>query len=296
MELKWLDDYMALVETGTFSAAAERRHVSQPAFSRRIQALEEWLGVELIDRARKPLRFTPVAAGNEAAFRSLVARIYEFRAQLKSDSLDSAGITIATQHTLAAAYLPEFLAQLHHFRPEQTFRILSENRADSVDMLMRGQAQILLVYEAGSSAVLVPPQMATRHRLGQDELVPVAVPALCDTLAAAEPGAAIPMLCYPPDSFFGQAVRVAALAELMRRRPVVVRCVSAFAFSLREMALVGQGAAWLPRALVAQDLAQGRLRALPELGPSVPLGIVVYFGRLAGEAVDRLAAQFDRQR
>ena len=36
MELKWLDDYMALIEAGSFSAAAERRHVSQPAFSRRI--------------------------------------------------------------------------------------------------------------------------------------------------------------------------------------------------------------------------------------------------------------------
>mgnify|MGYP001024943323 CR=1 FL=1 len=82
MELKWLDDYIALIETGTFSAAAERRHVSQPAFSRRIQMLEEWLGVTLIDRSRKPLQFTPVAADNQAAFRNLVARIYEFRAAL----------------------------------------------------------------------------------------------------------------------------------------------------------------------------------------------------------------------
>ena len=49
MELKWLDDYLALIETGSFSAAAEKRHVSQPAFSRRIQQLEEWLGVTLSD-------------------------------------------------------------------------------------------------------------------------------------------------------------------------------------------------------------------------------------------------------
>jgi LysR family transcriptional regulator, hypochlorite-specific transcription factor HypT len=43
MELKWLDDYLALIETGSFSAAAEKRHVSQPAFSRRIQMLESGL-------------------------------------------------------------------------------------------------------------------------------------------------------------------------------------------------------------------------------------------------------------
>jgi DNA-binding transcriptional LysR family regulator len=44
---------LALIEAGSFSAAAEKRHVSQPAFSRRTQLFEEWLGVELIDRSRK---------------------------------------------------------------------------------------------------------------------------------------------------------------------------------------------------------------------------------------------------
>ncbi len=88
MELKWLDDYMALIETGSFSAAAARRHVSQPAFSRRIQMLEDWLGVTLIDRTRKPLQLTPVARDNQLEFRQLVARIYEFRSILKSEPLD----------------------------------------------------------------------------------------------------------------------------------------------------------------------------------------------------------------
>ena len=111
MELKWLDDYIALIDTGSFSAAAQRRHVSQPAFSRRIQMLEAWLGVTLIDRSRKPLRLTQVAAEHQAAFRSLVARVYEFRALLNSAALDSAVITIAAQHTLAAAYLPAVLAR-----------------------------------------------------------------------------------------------------------------------------------------------------------------------------------------
>ena len=65
MELKWLDDYIALIETGCFSAAAARRHVSQPAFSRRIQMLEDWLGVTLIDRTRKPLQFTPLSSDSD---------------------------------------------------------------------------------------------------------------------------------------------------------------------------------------------------------------------------------------
>ncbi len=296
MELKWLDDYIALIETGSFSAAAARRHVSQPAFSRRIQMLEAWLGVTLIDRTRKPLQFTPVAEESQAAFRNLVARIYEFRAVLKSEALDSAGITIAAQHTLAAAYVPDFLARLQRLDPEQSYRIRSENRTDSVAMLMRGQAEILITYETAQTRCGIPAPMARREVLGADELVLVASPALHASLTRLREGDPVPMLCFPPESFFGQVVRAEALPELMRRQPVVVRCVSEFAMGLRELALIGQGAAWLPASLITDDLRRGRLRLLPTLGRSVPMDIVVYIATLGGDQGAGLAAQFEALR
>lgn len=296
MELKWLDDYIALIETGSFSAAAARRHVSQPAFSRRIQLLEAWLGVTLIDRARKPLQFTAVAKDNQLAFRNLVARIYEFRAVLKSESLDSAGITIAAQHTLAASYVPGFLARLRQGDAEQSFRIRSENRADSVAMLMRGEAEVLVTYDTPQSPCNVPPQLALRHVLGHDDLMLVACPTLHKRLARVAPGARVPMLCFPPDSFFGQAVRAQALPELMRRQQVVVRCVSEFAMGLRELALIGQGAAWLPASLIQADLERGTLLPLARLGQPVRMDIVVFFALLAGDKGDSLLRSFERLR
>jgi LysR family transcriptional regulator, hypochlorite-specific transcription factor HypT len=283
LELKWLDDYIALIETGSFSAAAARRHVSQPAFSRRIQMLEEWLGVQLIDRARKPLQFTPVAKDNQLEFRQLVARIYEFRAILKSESLDSVGITIAAQHTLAASYVPGFLVRLQDLGGEQNFRIRSENRSDSVSMLMRGEAEILITYDTQQSPCNISAQVAQRHVLGQDELKLVASPQLHKTLSSVTSGDRVPMLCYPPDSFFGQAVRAEALPDLMRRQQVIVRCVSEFAMGLRELALIGQGVAWLPASLIQDDLARGRLLSLDQLGQSVPLEIAAFFAILTGE-------------
>ena len=51
MNLSWLEDFQALAESGNFSRAAEQRHMTQPAFSRRVRALEEWLGVALFDRS-----------------------------------------------------------------------------------------------------------------------------------------------------------------------------------------------------------------------------------------------------
>jgi LysR family transcriptional regulator, hypochlorite-specific transcription factor HypT len=292
LELKWLDDYIALIETGSFSAAAARRHVSQPAFSRRIQMLEEWLGVQLIDRARKPLQFTPVAKDNQLEFRQLVARIYEFRAILKSESLDSVGITIAAQHTLAASYVPGFLVRLQDLGGEQNFRIRSENRSDSVSMLMRGEAEILITYDTQQSPCNIPAQLAQRHVLGQDELTLVASPQLHKTLSKVPSGDRVPMLCYPPDSFFGQAVRAEALPDLMRRQQVIVRCVSEFAMGLRELALISQGAAWLPASSIQDDLARGRLLSLDQLGQSVPLEIAAFFAILTGERGEFLQRGF----
>lgn len=293
MELKWLDDYIALIESGSFSAAAERRHVSQPAFSRRIQMLEDWLGVTLIDRTRKPLQFTPVAKDNQLAFRSLVARIYEFRAVLKSESLDSAGITIAAQHTLAAAYVPAFLERLRQLGPDQNFRLRSENRADGLALLLRGEAEILVVYDTPQAPCNVPEQLARRHVLGKDDLILVASPALHKQLRRVAEGGRVPMLCFPPDSFFGQAVRADAMPELMRRHQVVVRCISEFAMGLRELALVGQGAAWLPASLIKEDLARRRLLPLGRLGHAVPMDIVVYVALLPGTMGESLQRSFE---
>ena len=58
MELKWLEDFLSLAETRSFSRSAEERRVTQPAFSRRIRSLEVWLGTVLLDRSTYPITLT----------------------------------------------------------------------------------------------------------------------------------------------------------------------------------------------------------------------------------------------
>ncbi len=58
MELKWLEDFLCLAKSTSFSAAAEERNITQSAFSRRIKALEEWLGAPLIDRSSYRVNIT----------------------------------------------------------------------------------------------------------------------------------------------------------------------------------------------------------------------------------------------
>ena len=59
VETKWLEDFVSLAETRSFSRSAQLRHVTQPAFSQRIQALEAWAGIDLVDRSSYPTRLTP---------------------------------------------------------------------------------------------------------------------------------------------------------------------------------------------------------------------------------------------
>ena len=61
LDLEWLEDFLALAESGNFSRAAQARSIAQPAFSRHIRSLEEWVGVDLFDRSAHPTALT--AAG-----------------------------------------------------------------------------------------------------------------------------------------------------------------------------------------------------------------------------------------
>ncbi|MGB7196189.1 MAG: LysR family transcriptional regulator [Collimonas pratensis] len=58
-----IEAFVAVVETGSIIAAAARLHLTQPGISRRVQSLEERLGVALLERQSKPLK--PTAAGKE---------------------------------------------------------------------------------------------------------------------------------------------------------------------------------------------------------------------------------------
>ena len=68
MELKWLEDFVSLANSHSFSKSAEERGVTQPAFCRRIRALESWLGTSLVDRSTYPTTLTrPGLAFRETA-------------------------------------------------------------------------------------------------------------------------------------------------------------------------------------------------------------------------------------
>lgn len=75
LELKWLEDFIALAGTRSFSQAAEKRFVTQPAFSRRIRSLEDALGLTLVNRQRTPVELTEAGQLFLVTARSVVEQL-----------------------------------------------------------------------------------------------------------------------------------------------------------------------------------------------------------------------------
>ena len=79
VDQKLLEDFLSLCRHRSFSHAAQERNVTQPAFSRRIRALEEWLGVVLFDRTALPVRLTAQGEQFLPVARDIVDRMAEAR-------------------------------------------------------------------------------------------------------------------------------------------------------------------------------------------------------------------------
>ncbi|SFV11098.1 LysR family transcriptional regulator [Pseudoduganella namucuonensis] len=79
MDTKWVEDFICLADTRSFSRSASARHSSQSAFSRRIQSLETWLGTELVDRSSMPPTLTPAGRHFHGIAINLVKQLNQFR-------------------------------------------------------------------------------------------------------------------------------------------------------------------------------------------------------------------------
>src|SRR5215212_4911433 len=112
MELKWIEDFLSLTETRSFSRSAEARHVTQSAFSRRIRSLEVWLGTDLFDRSAYPITLTSEGRQfretAEEVVRLLSLSRAEFRRRSERSSLPLVRITAL--HSLCLSFLPHWLA------------------------------------------------------------------------------------------------------------------------------------------------------------------------------------------
>jgi LysR family transcriptional regulator, hypochlorite-specific transcription factor HypT len=276
----WLEDFLSLAETGNFSRSAEDRHSSQPAFSRRIRALEEWIGTPLVDRATQPAQLTEVGVWFKGIAEELVARAARLPGEAKQVA-EAASVTlrIASTHALSFTFLPRWLRSLESVVTLGRVELNSDVLARCEALMQEGKVHFVLAHAHPRMHGSLESELYLSTQVGTDQLVPVSKPdgsgQPMHRLERAASGGSVPVLEYTEASGMGRIAR-AVLGRKLEELPHQAVFTAHLASVLRSMALDGRGIAWLPRTLVDDDLEAGRLVPAAEARWIIDLEIRLY--------------------
>lgn len=298
METKWLEDFVSLAETRSFSRSAQLRHVTQPAFSRRIQALEAWAGTDLVDRSSYPTRLTPAGKTLYDQSLEMLQGLHNTRAMLRAHTSSGKDVVaFAVPHTLAFTFFPAWVSELHaQFGPFKS-RLIALNVHDAVMRLVEGGCDLLIAYHHPSQPIQLDAERYEMVSLGQEALAPYAKPDAQGQPLYRLPGAAqtpLPYLGYAAGAYLGH------LTDLILKQsgiPIHLDRVyeTDMAEGLKAMALEGHGVAFLPSSAVRKELAAGKLVGAAPAELREPLQMVMdvraYRERPVGKDVPQGTAQ-----
>jgi len=271
MRLEWLEDIVAVIETGSFNAAAQRRFVTQPAFSRRIQAIEEYVGTELFDRHRKPVRLKPTVARHQEDIRHLVTQMKDLLYELRREGREAHNrIMIASQHSLTATRVPAIIELLSQ-RLDVRVRLRSANREECLALLMTKQVDLLINYQSAAEAAADAGDFLERACLGVEDLIPVYPSARLGPLEDSYRRGDLPVIAYPSDVFLGRIFNGEILLQIPRGEFMLRRVETALTLAALQFAIKGIGVAWVPESLARDAISRGLLCDLRGMLPSATL-------------------------
>ena len=211
MELKWLEDYVAVAEMRHFARAAETRLITQSALSRRIRSLEGWVGTELIDRTAHPIGLTTAGEDFLLRARQIIDAAYDARTEATRFARPaSTGVTLACLHTLALFFLPKLVSAIQRQNVRFEASIIAETRTvdEYVEGLKAGLSDIFICFADTAVDQSLPMGDFDRHVVGNDSIAPFCHEGLQDLLSArvAEGGDMIPYVQYGGTSFLSRLV------------------------------------------------------------------------------------------
>lgn len=270
VRLDWIEDIVAVLDAGSISGGAARRNVSQPAFSRRLRAAEEALGVALFDRGARPATARPGVAELGPRLRAAAREIRQLRVELRlAAGQEAAGLVLAAQHSLTTSMAAGLVERLDRLDLPGGVRLRSANRDECVRMLLAGLADIALLHRLPGEPVADRAAEAEIADFAADVLLPVATDGEAARLEAGE----LRLIAYPGEVFLGRvfaAVVAPALPEGLRLR---VRAETALTPAALRLTLEGAGVAWLPRFIAREAVSAGRLRDLSDRLPTAELRV-----------------------
>ena len=263
MDERRLRYFLAVVDEGGVTRAADRLHVAQPSLSQALRALESELGVELFHRVGRGLRLSPAGEALLGPARQILRSIEEARGAMAGvRELETGTIEIAALATLAVDPMATLIGAFRERHPRIQVRVIEPESADGVRALVSDGS-----CELGAAHLPLTGDQLTAHTLGVQELLFVLPP---DTNVGVERPlgardlAQTPLVVSPP----GTSTRMLleqALAAVGVTAQIAVQTAAREA--IVPLVLAGAGAALLPTAQAREAQRRGAVvrRARPAI-------------------------------
>lgn len=263
VDIRYLSDFLELARLGNFSSAARRRNISQPALTRRIQHLEEWVGGLLVDRSSSPARLTGRGEEFEKIVVEAVSNLEQFRRKMRRDDLRATPLRFISLYSLTSTFLPRWLGPVSSPWVPPALEISFGSYSHCFEALHQRTADVALLYFTETVPDLRFSGLS-RLAIGDEKFVPVMSREYARTLEGWRSGAEGPgpaMIELRRDIYVGKALASAvdrARERFERSTAVVAPRVDL----IRGLVEAGHGIGWLPLNSVREELSRGQLRAV----------------------------------
>lgn len=284
MQIRSLKVYCDIVQLRSFSKAAEENGVSQSSASQLVHQLEERLGVQLIDRSKRPFTLTPEGSKYYDGCTKLVRRYEDLEHEVRTLHEDVASrLSIASIYSIGLAHMSQFQREFLAKHPKAHIRLDYLHPDDVYDAVESEQSDLGIVSFPERS-----------RRLGvipwRDESLVLAVapshPLSGLSSAPAEALADHEMIAFQR----GLKIRDAIDRELAKQRVETrVACEFDNIETIKLAVTIGDGFALLPEPTLAREVAAGTLLKIPLAGfeLSRPLGILHRREEQLGQTAER---------
>lgn len=281
MQLESLKMFCDVVETGSFSRAAQLNHVTQSAVSQQIRALENRYEQKLLSRSARQVTPTPAGERLFRGCKEILARFAEVEQEIREQSAEVHGTTtVSTIYSVGLHELRNVQKQLLKTHPKVNMR-LNYRRNDQVyDDVILGAAEIgIVAYPQPRAGVDI-------HPFRDDKLAVVCAP---NHPFASKAKVSITALSGVPFiAFDREAPTRKALDRLVREKNLDLNPVMEIdnVETIKRAVEMGIGVAILPMATVAAEVAQGTIVSKPFAeGPvSRPIGLLIRKGKYLDRA------------
>ncbi len=284
MDISALQAFIAVAESGSFSRAAERIFLTQPAVSKRIAALEQDIGARLFDRVGRKIHLTPAGEALLSRTRAVLAELEDIKRDITNLSGTIAGeLSVATSHHIGLHRLPGPLKRFHETYTQVRLNLHFMDSEKACNAVARGELEL--------AVVTLPPSAEPPLRVEKiwDDPLDIVV-SRSHPLAQVKRVQPAMLLDYPailpgPGTYTREII-LNALGPLRDR--IQVGMATNYLEVLKMLAAIGLGWSALPRTMIDGGL---KVVQIEKMEIRRELGIVTHEKRTlsnAGQAMIRI--------